>query len=80
MYTTYLNGAEFYVLNDVFVVRSGQEPENYLSYAEASCWGANCAMAMDCVHSARADWNGGKKKKKKELQGLVMPASWSHLG
>ncbi|KAI8061071.1 hypothetical protein BC940DRAFT_310751 [Gongronella butleri] len=34
VYTTYLNGAEFYVLNDVFVVRSGQEPENYLSYAE----------------------------------------------
>ncbi|ORX44766.1 hypothetical protein DM01DRAFT_257990 [Hesseltinella vesiculosa] len=34
VYATYLNGADFWVLPDTFVIRSGQEPENHLPYAE----------------------------------------------
>ncbi|CAO3587828.1 unnamed protein product [Absidia cylindrospora] len=34
VYTTFLNGADFYVLNDAFIIRSGQEPENELTEAE----------------------------------------------
>ncbi|KAI8339172.1 hypothetical protein BC941DRAFT_512395 [Chlamydoabsidia padenii] len=34
VYTTFLNGADFYVLHDAFIIRSGQEPENELNEAE----------------------------------------------
>ncbi|KAI8096571.1 uncharacterized protein BX664DRAFT_324290 [Halteromyces radiatus] len=34
VYATYLNGANFYVLHDTFIIRSGQEPENRLTDGE----------------------------------------------
>ncbi|KAI8338933.1 hypothetical protein BC941DRAFT_421647 [Chlamydoabsidia padenii] len=34
VYATFLNGANFYVLHDTFIIRSGQEPENELTPAE----------------------------------------------
>ncbi|KAI9302351.1 hypothetical protein BJ944DRAFT_167455 [Cunninghamella echinulata] len=34
VYTTFLNGADFYVLHNDFIIRSGTEPENYLTTAE----------------------------------------------
>ncbi|ORZ24134.1 hypothetical protein BCR42DRAFT_316592 [Absidia repens] len=34
IYTTFLNGADFYVLHDVFIIRSGLEPENELTESE----------------------------------------------
>ncbi|CAO3594141.1 unnamed protein product [Absidia cylindrospora] len=34
VYTTFLNGADFYVLHDAFIIRSGLEPENELTESE----------------------------------------------